>query len=136
MVGLILGSLGVLLGIIIGIGTLTGFFIPLSATEKILKMPLAEVFEKTIEIYSMWTLKGVGIILLSVIGAIGTGFLVLKPEVGSLLMCIAGIGGFLISVPLYALFTSPLFLVGGILNNDSIINFLKRLYKYLFPPPE
>jgi hypothetical protein len=136
VIGLILGSLGVLLGIIVGIGILTGFFIPASAMEEALQVPIKDYFKKTEEIYHIWTLKGLGTIFLSIIGAIGTGILVLKPEVGSLIMCITGIGGFLISVPLFTILVSPLFLIGGILNNNTITTFLKRIYRELFPPSQ
>jgi len=104
--------------------------------EEALQVPIGSIFEKSIEIYSKWALKGIGAIYLSIAGAVGAGILVSKSEIGSWLMCIAGIGGILIHIPLYAILVSPLFLIGGILNNNIIINFLTRTYRLLFPPSE
>jgi hypothetical protein len=137
IIGLVLGVLGSLLGIIVGIGTLTGFFIPFSAVEKI---PLGKiegiemVIEETEKFMGIWAIKGLGAIFLSIIGAVGTGIVTVRTEIGSWLMCVAGIGGFLISIPLYTMVVTPLFLIGGLLNNNTIITFLKRIYRYFFPP--
>jgi hypothetical protein len=136
IIGLVLGILGSLLGIIVGIGTLTGFFIPFSAIEKTLEVPIEVFFEKSEEIYGIWAIKGLGAIFLSIIGGVGTGIVTVRTEIGSWLMCIAGIGGFLISIPLYTIVVTPLFLIGGLLNNNTIITFLKRIYRYFFPPSQ